>query len=48
MVRGPYLPKFISVVTYKCAQKAKVFFTGKSFQPIVMQRSSLLGPFKII
>jgi hypothetical protein len=36
---------FILFLTCECAQKVKVFVTGKRFQLGLKQHSSLLGPF---
>ncbi len=41
MALGPYSKHF---VTQEWAQSARVFVTGKAFQPCVIQHFSLLGP----
>jgi len=42
---GLYSQYLIFFVTYKCAQEARAFVSGKLFQWSVMKHTSLLGPF---
>jgi hypothetical protein len=43
-LNGAYSQHFIFFATFKWAEEARVFVTGKPFQPDVMKHSSFLGP----